>query len=78
MPALGREPPSLHPLNELLHARLAELCIAFDQVFLANAVLLKDRGFIMFVGGKQYDSRVPCLDGPAVQRKIKKQVAYQH
>ena len=78
MPTLGREPSSLHPLDELLYGRLAELCIAFDQVFLPNSVLLKDGGFIMFVGGKQYDLRLPVLDGPSMQCKIKQQVAYQH
>ena len=78
MPTLVREPSSLHPLDELLYGRLAELCITFDQVFLPNSVLLKDGGFIMFVGGKQYDLRVPVLDGPSMQCKIKQQVAYQH
>ena len=59
MPTLGREPSSLHPFDELLYGRLTELCIAFDQVFLANPVLLENGGFIMFIGGKQYDLRVP-------------------
>jgi hypothetical protein len=78
MPALGREPSSFHPFDELLYGRLAELRITFDQVFLPNSVLLKDGGLVMFVGWKQCNLRVPVLDGPSMQCKIKQQVAYQH
>ena len=78
MPALGREPSSLHPFNELLYGRLTELRIAFDEVFLANPVLLENGGFIMLIGGKQYDLRMPDFDRPSVQHKVKQQVRYQH
>ena len=44
MPTLGREPSSLHPFDELLYGRLTELRIAFDEVFLANPVLLENAG----------------------------------
>jgi hypothetical protein len=78
MPTLWREPSSLHPFDELLYGRLTELRIAFDEVFLANPVLLENAGFIMFIGRKQYDFRMPDFDKPSVQRKVKQQVRYQH
>jgi hypothetical protein len=78
MPTLGCEPSSLHPFDELPYGWLAELCITFDQMFLPNPVLLENGGFIMFVGGAQYDLRVPLFDGPSVQSQIEEQVAHQH